>query len=175
MQAKGAATFNSSVQHRAGHRHCGASACLNGNGNGRIEPGSPGALHEDILAWHHWTAAGLITGEYRMLDPTETAPTPDSSPANVFGGYLQIVTDSSWSYGSTTAVRNNVKTGNLIPVAVLAELDRRIDDGLPRCGRLQFSTYAGLADAPTAIDCVSWVSWNVGSGAGNCGAGMLLY
>src|SRR5215210_3955216 len=30
--------------------HCGASGCLNGNGNGRIEAGA--AIHEEILAWN---------------------------------------------------------------------------------------------------------------------------
>src|SRR5262245_33097849 len=61
---------------------CGASACLDGNGNGRIEPGTAGALHEDILAWHHLTASGFLSGEYRMLDPSLASPAPDNTPAN---------------------------------------------------------------------------------------------
>ena len=95
----------------------------------------------------------------------------------MFGGYLQIVSDSAWGYSGNTAVRHNVKTGNLIPVAVLAEVDRKIDDGLPGSGRLQFSTYAGLGEAPasggpgscTNIDSAA-AAWSVGTGAGNCGA-----
>ena len=158
---------------------CGASACLNGNGNGRIEPGPAGRLHEDILAWHHLTASGLLDGEYRMFNSTVASPAFDNTPTNAFGGYLQIVSDSVWGYGSNTAVRHNVKTGDLIPVAILAEVDRKIDDGLPGSGRLQFSTYAGLADAPTVSSCMTAASpaasWNIASGEGNCGAATLLY
>jgi len=154
---------------------CGAAACLNGNGNGRIEPGTAGALHEDILAWHHLTAAGFLRGEYRMLDPSVTSPAPDNTPDNVFGGYLQIVLDGAWGSGGNTVVRHNIKTGNMVPVAILAEVDRKIDDGLPGSGRLQFSTYAGLSAAPAVSSCVSGASWNITSGTDNCGAAMLLY
>ena len=153
----------------------GASACLDGNGNGRIEPGTAGALHEDILAWHHLTASGFLRGEYRMLDPGMASPAPDNTPDNVFGGYLQIISDSAWGYGGNTAVRNNIKTGNMIPVTILAEVDQKIDDGLPGSGRLQFSAYAGLSAAPTVSSCVSGTSWNISSGTDNCGAAMLLY
>ena len=45
---------------------CGSSACLNGNGNGRIEPGTGGALHEEILAWQHLSGAGFINGQYQI-------------------------------------------------------------------------------------------------------------
>ena len=158
---------------------CGASACLNGNGNGRIEPGTAGSLHEDILAWHQLVASGLLSGEYRMLNPGVAIPASDNTPTNVFGGYLQIVSDSAWGYTSNTAVRHNVKTGNLIPVAILAEVDRKIDDGLPGSGRLQFSTYAGLAAAPTSGGCTNIDSpaavWSISVGADNCGAATLLY
>ena len=155
---------------------CGDSPCLNGNGDGRIEPGTAGALHEEILAWHHLTAAGFLSGDYRMLNPALSSPAPDNTPTNVFGGYLQIVSDNAWGYSSgNTAVRNNIKTGNLIPAAILAEVDQKIDDGQPGSGRLQFSSYAGLADAPTASSCVSGASWSIASAADNCGAAMLLY
>jgi prepilin-type N-terminal cleavage/methylation domain-containing protein len=130
--------------------NCGDAPCLDGNGNGRIEPGTAGALHEEILAWHHLTASGLLGGEWRMMDPSISSPAPDNTPTNVFGGYLQIVSDSAWGYSGNTAVRHNVKTGNLIPVGILAEVDRKIDDGLPGSGRLQFSTYAGLGEAPAS-------------------------
>ena len=47
---------------------CGASACLNGNGNGHIEAGTGGAIHEEILAWQHLSAAGFLQGNYQMLN-----------------------------------------------------------------------------------------------------------
>jgi hypothetical protein len=42
------------------------------------------------------------------------------------------------------------KTGNYVPAATLAEVDRKIDDGRPGAVRFQFSTYAG-AGAPPLI------------------------
>ena len=38
--------------------------------------------------------------------------------------------------------RNSLKTGAQVPVEILAEVDRKIDDGLPYVGAVQFSTYA---------------------------------
>jgi hypothetical protein len=75
-------------------------------------------------------------------------------------------------------VRHNIKTGNLIPVAILAEVDQKIDDGLAGSGRLQFSSYAGLADASAAGRCMQSdapaAAWNI-TGPENCGAATLLY
>jgi type II secretory pathway pseudopilin PulG len=160
----------------------GCAPCLNGNGNGRVEAATGGAIHEDILAWHHLTAAGFLRGDYRMPDPAVSVPAPDNTPRNVFGGYLQIVFDSDWGYSANTTARHNIKTGNYVPAEVLAEVDRKIDDGAPGAGRFQFSTYAGTGAAPvggTAIGCTNADSiaavWNARSGSDNCGAATLLY
>ena len=126
---------------------CEPSPCLNGNGNGRVEPGTNGAIHEDILAWQHLTAAGFLRGDYRMLTGA-AAPSAENTPSSVFGGYLQIAFDSTW--GATTATGHNIKTGNYVPAAVLAEVDRKTDDGLPGSGRFRFSSYAGAGSAPIA-------------------------
>jgi prepilin-type N-terminal cleavage/methylation domain-containing protein len=63
---------------------CTGAPCLNGNGNGRIEAGSGSALHEEILAWQHLTAAGFIQGEFHMLDATVAVPSPDNAPQRVW-------------------------------------------------------------------------------------------
>jgi len=163
--------------------NCGASACLNGNGNGRVEAGTAGAIHEEILAWQHLSAAGFLAGDYRMLNAAVTAPTPDNTPNNVFLGYLEIVFDSNWGYSGNSVARHNIKTGNYIPAAVLAEVDRKIDDGRAGSGRFQFSTYAGAGTAPliggTPGGCADAnspaASWLEVGGSGNCGAASLLY
>ncbi len=163
--------------------NCGPSACLNGNGNGRVEPGTGGAIHEEILAWHHLAAAGFINGHFVMASAGITAPAPDNTPSSVFGGYLQAVTDNKWGYSGNTASRNNIKTGNYVPAAVLADVDRKIDDGRPGTGRLRFSTYAGAGPAPvvggtpsgcTDADSAS-ASWIEANGSDNCGAATLLH
>jgi hypothetical protein len=162
--------------------NCGSGACLNGTGNGRVDPGTGGALHEEILAWQHLSAAGFLNGNYEMLNVGVTAPTADNTPRNVFGGYLQFVFDSTWGNSTNTAARHNLKSGNYVPAAVLAEVDRKTDDGLPGTGRFQFSTYAGTGDPPpiggTSDGCTDADSapaaWLERSGFDNCGAATLL-
>jgi hypothetical protein len=162
---------------------CGTSLCLNGNGNGRIDPGTGGAIHEEILAWQHLGAAGFINGRYQMANASVSFPAPDNTPSNVFGGYLEAVTDGLWGYSGNTTSRNNIKTGNYVPAAVLAEVDRKVDDGRPGSGRFRFSTYAGAGATPamggtpggcTDADSVS-ASWLGANGSDNCGAATLLY
>jgi hypothetical protein len=155
---------------------CGPDGCPNGNGNGRVESGTDGAIHEDILAWQHLTASGFLRGDFRM-QPGATVPSADNAPTSVFGGYLQIALDSTW--GANTVSGHNLKTGNYVPAAVLAEVDRKIDDGLSGSGRFQFSTYAGAGSPPVggaAGGCVSSDSptgtWLQSSD--NCGAATLL-
>ena len=161
---------------------CKPVACLNGNGNGRVEPATGGAIHEDILAWQHLSAAGFLRADYKMLDSGVASPTPDNTPSSRFGGYFQIAFDSNWGHTGNTIERHNIKTGNYVPAAVLAEVDRKIDDGLPGAGRFQFSTYAGAGDPPpvggTANGCTDadspLAAWLERDGSDNCGAATLL-
>jgi hypothetical protein len=127
--------------------NCGGS-CPIGNGNGMIEssatPLSGSEAREDILAWTHLTAAGFLQGGYRM-SAGATAPTPESNPVNAYQGYLQLSYDTVYGLSGAIRARHNLKTGNLVPVELLAEVDRRVDDGLPDSGGFRFSAYAGNA------------------------------
>ena len=125
-----------------------SDGCLNGNGNGRVEAGTDGAIHEDILAWQHMSEAGFLRDRYVMEDPAISEPTNANSPMSVYGGYLHVAFDPLWGYGTNPMRRHNVKTGNYVPAVVLAEVDRKIDDGLPGSGSFQFSSYAGAGAAP---------------------------
>ena len=51
-----------------------AGVVVTGNGNGRIEAGGAGAIHEEILVWNHLTAAGFLNGSYTMANSSVTAP-----------------------------------------------------------------------------------------------------
>lgn len=162
---------------------CDGTPCLDGNGNGRIEPGTGGALHEEILAWEHLSAAGFLRGEFRMLDSSVAAPEQDNTPTNVFGGFLQLVYDKRWGHSGNAIERHNIKTGNYVPAAIVAEVDRKIDDGMPGTGRFLFSDYAGAGFAPEfgggADACTSAytpsATWLETGGAANCGGASLLY
>jgi hypothetical protein len=154
-------------------------ACVGGNGNGRIEEAT--TPKESILVWSHLAGAGFLNASYAAGSAT-VAVSADNTPQNVAGGYMQVVFDSGWGYSANAVRRHNVKTGNNLPVEALAEIDRKIDDGLPASGRFQFSPYAAAGTAPvwggTASSCVTADGpngiWNVSGGQANCGATWLL-
>ena len=56
-------------------------ACINGNGNGRIESPTitPAGIYEDLQAWSHLTGAGFLNGSYSAGSGV-TAPTDATSP-----------------------------------------------------------------------------------------------
>jgi hypothetical protein len=94
---------------------------------------------------------------------------------------MQIVYDGVYGTGTTSTpapANHNVKTGGQIPVEIIAEVDRKIDDGKPLSGAFQFSAYAPTSfTAPAIGNCVSATPeapWKLGGGETNCGAVSLL-
>jgi prepilin-type N-terminal cleavage/methylation domain-containing protein len=131
---------------------CGGT-CLFGNGDSRIRanetPLNGSQVHEDLLVWTHLSSSGFLKGDYRMSDG-ESQPTDLNSPKNPYQIYQQIVFDGRYGLSDGGTPRHNLKTGGQIPVSVLMELDRKVDDGKPYKGTLQFSTYQGnSAASPT--------------------------
>ena len=111
-------------------------ATQNGNGNARIE--NTTVPNESILAWEHLTQSGFLAPTL-VYNATESALTTLSNSSNVF---MQIIYDGVYGSGTAAAPRplhHNIKTGSQIPVHVLAEADRKIDDGMPNTGAFQFS------------------------------------
>ncbi len=142
-----------------------------GDGNGQIA-----ATGESIIAWEHLSKSGFITGSYVCAG---TAAAATNTPTNIYNAYVQIVYDAV--YGTAATNRHNIKTGPSIPVGVIAELDRKIDDGNPYAGSFQFSIYSdpvgGAPAAPGANSCTTATtatSWNVSLGNTNCGGASLL-
>lgn len=155
--------------------------CPNGNGNGRID--DTGTPREFILVWAHLSGAGFLNASFAATSAS-IAPSPDNTPRNVYGGYMEVVFDNLWGYSGNPAKRHNIKTGNNVPVGMIAEFDRKIDDGLPTSGRVQFTPYAGggtlldwggLDTSCTSQDVADRNTlWTVTSGVANCGAATLL-
>lgn len=154
----------------------GVATGNNGNGDGQIL--DTATIKESILVWDHLSKAGFINGSYEY-----SATVADSNtPKNPYSGYLQLNYDNK--YGdpavTTTTVRHNLKTGNQVPVSILAEVDRKIDDGNPYGGSFQFSDYAASGAAPTAADCVVPASgttpaqWKISGEASNCGGASIF-
>jgi len=127
-------------------------------GNGVIDPA------ENALAWNQLSHANFISGSYvGSVGTTQTTPVvPDSTntPSNPYGGFLQLASDTD--YGDVVSASPpallNLKTGGNVPSAVLAELDRKIDDGVPGTGTFRIAPawdnassacYSGTLGAPT--------------------------
>ena len=154
-------------------------ATKNGNGNGQIEPaGACGTIancvpEEYILAWEQLSLAGFINGSY-----TFSASVSDTTtPKNPYAGYLQLIYDNNYSDPSgTIPLRHNLKTGNQVPVNILAETDRKIDDGNPQGGAFRFSPYSTGTAVTTAncIDAGPPPSWKVAGEENNCGGASIF-
>ncbi|MCC7546919.1 MAG: prepilin-type N-terminal cleavage/methylation domain-containing protein [Burkholderiales bacterium] len=154
--------------------------CPDGNGNGRIEKGSGGAPHEEIYLWAHLTGAGFLNGNYSATSGVASV-TDENTPKSPYGAHLEFSHDGIYGTGTPgtpSALKHNLKTGHLIPVEILAEIDRKIDDGRPDSGTFQFSAYAPAgATAPDHAACVDSgtpTSWKVNGGETNCGGASLF-
>jgi prepilin-type N-terminal cleavage/methylation domain-containing protein len=150
--------------------------CVNGNGNGRIEDTTTGgAVHEEISAWHHLTAAGFLNGSY-TFSSSVTAPGPDNTPVNPYSVYVQIMYDAEYGDpGNSLPKKHNLKTGGQVPVEIIAEVDRKIDDGKPTAGAFQFSHYYPSGGSePLFSDCTSGGNWNISGSNTNCGGASLF-
>lgn len=149
----------------------GISAAVCGTNCGGDSDGKIDTTSETYLAWYHLSRAGFITGSY-VTSGTETSATSANSPTNPYGGFMQIIFDAAYNPAGGVS-RNNVKTGSGIPATVLAEADRKIDDGNPETGDFRFSTFGG---APaTCLTTLGGINvWDINSGQANCGAASLF-
>jgi prepilin-type N-terminal cleavage/methylation domain-containing protein len=134
-------------------------ACSNGNGNGQIASiaggGAGTTIDEHVAVWEHLSKSGFINGSFTYAAGAETA---NSAPTNPYVRYIRVIYDTDYGTG-TPAIRHNIKTGNQIPSDIMAEIDRKIDDGNPLGGNFQFSVYDGGGAGGTAP---------TGPGAGGC-------
>jgi len=148
-------------------------ATKDGNGNGQIELKNANNDNESILVWEHLSKAGFINGSYIYA----AADSDTTTPKNPYSGYLQLIYDKDYgdpAAAATTASRHNLKTGIQVPVNILAEVDRKIDDGKPYGGAFQFSEYAGGGTKPDVAKCVKTSDWNVAGEENNCGAASIF-
>ena len=147
-----------------------------GDADGLIEVanGATTSVNEAVLAWEHLSKSGFINGSY-VYD--STGPTDASNPKNPYAGYMELVFDGVYGTGTKDkeiAKRHNLKTGPQVPVEIVAELDRKVDDGAPMTGAFQFSPYDGkTGTAPTTGNCIDGTAWKVTGANSNCGGASL--
>jgi prepilin-type N-terminal cleavage/methylation domain-containing protein len=145
-------------------------ACSNGDGDGQIElVGTGAAVREDIAVWEHLSRAGFINGSFTY----DVNPGPGTNAINPYTVPMQVIHDAI--YAGVAINKLNVKTGNQIPGDIIAELDRKIDDGNAILGSFRFSAYA-IANNPVAGNCHDaagqWIV--IGAVSPNCGGASLF-
>ena len=154
--------------------NCAPSPCVDGNSNGQIEAPNASGVQEDISTWSHLSASGFLSGSYTMANSATSTPDDSNTPKNLYLVYVHLGYDGVYGHGTTSTpatLKHNFKTGSLLPVELLAEVDRKIDDGKAFTGSFQFSVYAPAANpAPTEANCTTGDAWNVNGGETNCGA-----
>lgn len=114
--------------------------CSTRCGNGQLN-----GWQNASLAFNHLSAAGLYSGPAPGGELT-TVPSISEAPDNSYGGAMFIM---FWNQVATTTTRRNetaVFTGRNMPASVLAEIDRKIDDGAPQTGTFR----------------AAWPNWNGG-------------
>jgi len=109
-------------------------APIGGNGNGQVN-----TISESALVWVHLEAAGYLTGGYTNTAATVAANAyncpPTVCPDNGFGSGMNLVYGTMVQTGAANA--HELLSGQGIPIGVIAELDRKIDDGQPASGAMQ--------------------------------------
>jgi hypothetical protein len=163
---------------------------LNGNGNGVIAndaipivvAGVPSEVHEELLVWMHLASAGFLSGSYAMIQGA-TGATDANTPKNPYNVYLQLIYDANYADLGAAVNKHNLKTGPQIPVDVIAEVDRKIDDGNGMRGAFRYSTYMGNASSAPLAPAAAYApgqcamttgEWFVPQGEVNCGGASLF-
>lgn len=144
---------------------CATAKVCGGNQNGLIDTST-----ESIVAWLHLSKAGFITGSYDTTG-TETIATSVNTPTNPFGGTMQLIYDAAYYPTGTNPSITNIKTGKNIPSSILAEVDRKIDDGSPITGSFRFSLFDTASSS-----CVTTIGnhWDVSGAQTVCGGASLF-
>ncbi|MBF0110387.1 MAG: prepilin-type N-terminal cleavage/methylation domain-containing protein [Magnetococcales bacterium] len=123
----------------------------NGDGNSRIgfddravqgTPDEPNRLRELGLTWLHLARSGFISGNYLgtafgATDEANWACPTDTCLTNAFNGAMIIAYDNEQTGLSDLANQsrsNQLWSGRGIPIEIISELDRKVDDGHPGTG-----------------------------------------
>ena len=145
----------------------GCGGCFGGDGNGQIQ-----TVAESIHVWEHLSKAGFITGSYVSGGAAPVAANTNT-PANPYGSLVQLIFDAVYQ-DPAPAPRTNFKTGGNISSDILAEVDRKIDDGLGTGGQLRFSTFGGVVNTGDICFNSGTGAWQSATPSANCGAASIF-
>ena len=120
----------------------------------------------------HLEAAGYLTGGY-----TNTAATvannaydcpPTTCPDNGFGSGMNLSYGALVQTGAANA--HELISGRGIPVEVIAELDRKVDDGSPDSGAMQLGKAGSGWDGTDMALCITGGNYQLQNPGDNCAA-----
>ncbi len=153
--------LNASTLVGANAVNCVGGAC----GNGLINP-----WPETSIVTNNLSVAGFYTGAF-STKLINAIPKPATAPTNPWGGAMFVAYWSQFNEnGANSKVnRPGIYTGGGISSAVLAEIDRKIDDGNPGSGSFR----AGYP-YQTSAACVVKNTWVTAVPGSNC-SGINLY
>jgi prepilin-type N-terminal cleavage/methylation domain-containing protein len=144
---------------------------------------------EGILFFQNLTAAGFLSCGACMTATAIGVANVNNSPNNVYGDFINVGILNSTVAGNATSwfdptvaapglTRLVLTTGGTVPSQVLAEVDRKADDGRPGTGQLRFSVSNGqtsdlatCAPLPAGVGAVN--TW-ANPSQSNCMASWLL-
>jgi prepilin-type N-terminal cleavage/methylation domain-containing protein len=142
-------------------------APIGGDGDGLVDTDN-----ERALVWVHLEAAGYLTGGY-----TNTAATvannaydcpPTICPDNGFGSGMNLSYGALVQTGAANA--HELISGRGIPVEVIAELDRKVDDGSPDSGAMQLGKAGTGWDGTDMALCITGGNYQLQNPGDNCAA-----
>jgi prepilin-type N-terminal cleavage/methylation domain-containing protein len=145
-----------------------ADAAGSGDGNGRIE--ASGTPPENLLVWDHLSKAGLLNYGFSARDAVSASLA--TSPANAYGALLDLAYNDTYADLAVPASRHNLKTGGQLPVAMLAEVDRKVDDGNATTGLFRGSAASGAGGLDNCWNTSG--RWSFEAGFPNCGGADLF-
>ena len=139
-----------------------------GDGNGLVNTDN-----ERALVWVHLEAAGYLTGGYTndaaTVAATEYGCPPTVCPDNGFGSGMNLSHGTMVQSG--TAATHELMSGRGIPVEVIAELDRKVDDGSPNSGAMQLGVGGANWDATDEGLCITATNtYELQNPSDNCAA-----
>jgi len=141
-----------------------------GNGDGTVNTDG-----ERANVWVHLQAAGYITGSFDGDILNTTAPeygcNVATCPDNGFGSGM-LLSFGTEVRGAAGAPAHELNTGRGIPVEVIAELDRKVDDGNPVTGAMQLGSGGTSWDATASDLCIDAAipAYDIQAPSANCAA-----